>query len=279
MIKRLLKTDTLPQNITSYDLLKTLAMVLMIVDHVGAYFFPENEWLRAVGRLCVPMWLFLIGYARTRDIPFMMWSGALILLFANFMVGMPILAANILVTMIFVRLTLDFFADKFLKSVFFMVGLSFLMFLLAIPSMLVTEYGVLGLMFALCGYFLRNQDEVRQKGWNENFPFKFIIFTAFLYALQQQLDFGFGVNSFAFVAGGAIAVGAALMRFKPLEFPDFTQKLPGLLVAFFHLLGRRTLEIYVLHLIAFKVIALYLGYDGYEYMRFLILPEGLFDPE
>ena len=51
----------LPKNITSYDLFKTLALVLMIADHIGFYFYPNELWLRAFGRLSAPMWLFLIG--------------------------------------------------------------------------------------------------------------------------------------------------------------------------------------------------------------------------
>ncbi len=45
----------LPRDLTSYDLLKTLAVILMIIDHVGHHFFPDEMWFRVVGRLCVPI--------------------------------------------------------------------------------------------------------------------------------------------------------------------------------------------------------------------------------
>lgn len=39
----------------------------MLVDHVGLAFFPEADWLRAVGRLAMPLFCYLLaaGFART----------------------------------------------------------------------------------------------------------------------------------------------------------------------------------------------------------------------
>ncbi len=49
--------------------LKLIAMVSMLVDHIGAVFFPEAIWLRAIGRLAMPIFSFCIaeGYIHTRD--------------------------------------------------------------------------------------------------------------------------------------------------------------------------------------------------------------------
>ena len=41
----------LPAEITSYDLLKAAAVIIMIIDHVGYYFFIDEMWWRAVGRI------------------------------------------------------------------------------------------------------------------------------------------------------------------------------------------------------------------------------------
>lgn len=43
-------------------MLKLLAVLTMVVDHVGYIFFPEQEWMRAVGRLTMP----IFGYAIAR---------------------------------------------------------------------------------------------------------------------------------------------------------------------------------------------------------------------
>ena len=49
--------------------LKLLAMVTMLVDHMGATLFPYALWMRCVGRLAFPVFCFLIaeGCAHTRD--------------------------------------------------------------------------------------------------------------------------------------------------------------------------------------------------------------------
>ena len=69
-------SKTLPSSITSYDILKTFAVLTMIIDHIGLYFFPDEMWWRVIGRLSFPVWLFLIGYAQSRDIPKLLILGA-----------------------------------------------------------------------------------------------------------------------------------------------------------------------------------------------------------
>lgn len=49
--------------------LKLIAMLSMVIDHVGDIFFPELLWLRAIGRLAMPIFAFFVaeGCAHTRD--------------------------------------------------------------------------------------------------------------------------------------------------------------------------------------------------------------------
>jgi hypothetical protein len=41
--------------------LKLLACILMVIDHIGFYFFPESILLRAIGRLAFPIFAFFIA--------------------------------------------------------------------------------------------------------------------------------------------------------------------------------------------------------------------------
>ena len=50
-------------------MLKIIAMISMVIDHVGDMFFPDMMWLRMVGRLAMPIFAFCIteGYIHTRN--------------------------------------------------------------------------------------------------------------------------------------------------------------------------------------------------------------------
>ncbi|MCR5372895.1 MAG: conjugal transfer protein TraX [Solobacterium sp.] len=49
--------------------LKIIAMISMVLDHVGAVFFPGARWMRYAGRIAMPVFAFCVaeGYAHTRD--------------------------------------------------------------------------------------------------------------------------------------------------------------------------------------------------------------------
>ena len=49
--------------------LKIIAMISMVFDHVGDLFFPSLMWPRMIGRLAMPLFSFCMaeGYAHTRD--------------------------------------------------------------------------------------------------------------------------------------------------------------------------------------------------------------------
>ena len=50
-------------------MLKLIAVLAMVVDHLGYLFFPEQEWMRAIGRVAMPIFGFAIarGFYYTHD--------------------------------------------------------------------------------------------------------------------------------------------------------------------------------------------------------------------
>lgn len=53
----------------SNNQLKIIALVTMTIDHIGAYLFPQIQWLRIVGRLAFPIFAYMIaeGCRHTRS--------------------------------------------------------------------------------------------------------------------------------------------------------------------------------------------------------------------
>ncbi len=273
MIKTIGTKKKLPKNITSYDLLKTFALLLMIIDHVGYYFFPEQLWFRAIGRLCVPVWLFLIGYSRSRDITAALIVGAIILMASNFVVGMNIFPANILVTMMVSRLIIDFIMRLFFKNKIYLYSICFVLFILVIPSYVIFEYGTLALFMVMFGWLVRNKKEIN----NKNIVDGVMALSLFSFAIYQQMYFGFDKTQMIFLVSGLVIVNFVLYYFRPHEFVKLTNKLNGLLVSFIQVCGRHTLLAYVINLMLFKALAFYLGYDGYGLFEFKLVDLSFFD--
>lgn len=55
--------------LTSYHF-KLIAALTMVVDHIGVLFYPDLDWLRVIGRVSFPLfiWLLIQGEAHTKDI-------------------------------------------------------------------------------------------------------------------------------------------------------------------------------------------------------------------
>jgi hypothetical protein len=258
----------LPIEITSYDLVKTFAIIIMIIDHIGLYLFPDAiEW-RMVGRLCVPVWLFLIGYARSRDISPSLWMGAFVLVGADVIVGWPILSLNILFTIIIIRLVLDYVVAWFEKSdaMRFAVGLGII--LLLIPTLAV-DYGTSALALAMYGYYVRRY----QEGFCSLYFMRGVMVFAFMvFVLGQQISFGFTSLQFALTAGGLLFVTIAMQYFTARDFPALGMKIGTVGTGFLKLCGRYSLEIFVMHLLVFKFAALFLGHEGLGWFDLKFIP-------
>lgn len=61
-MKKIEKSDLLCLRPNFYDYLKVLAIITMIIDHIGYYLFPEYSVFRLIGRIAFPIFLFLVGF-------------------------------------------------------------------------------------------------------------------------------------------------------------------------------------------------------------------------
>lgn len=262
-------TKTLPANLTSYDLLKTLAIVLMIIDHIGAYFYPDETWFRIFGRLCVPIWFFLIGYARTRDLSVKALGGAGLLFLGAMMAGEHVLPVSILVTLMVGRNFVDSWMGAGRRGGEALAGLFFILLILSVPTAMAFEYGMAGLLFtvfgALCRYRQDRAGELSAQYKREILYFAAASFAAFIMMQAAPMPSLTGVQLLSMIAG-MILVFLVLNKFRPAEFLNITKLLPGFVVSALQLTGRRTLEIYVVHLLLFKALAVYFYPDRFQFM-------------
>ena len=257
----------LPANITSYDLFKALALVLMLADHIGYYFYDDVDWWRVAGRICVPIWFFLIGYANSRDLGPRMWIGAVVLVLFSMLTGEWLLPVNILFTMIIVRLVLDRVMRACKTGEESFMAISTVLLFLALPTYNYWEYGTQGIIMAMFGYLMRNKPDIGEVRDQVILRKLFILFAMSQYIFIQGLMFAFPLPEMVVFSLGTFVVMAALYDFQPKEYPALTAKLPHFAVAILEFMGRRTLEIYVAHLILFKLLGPIVDPERFQWLQ------------
>lgn len=262
--------------LTSYDLLKALALVLMITDHVGHHFYPDEMWFRVLGRLCVPIWFFLIGYARTDAIPPRILIGGAVVTLSGLVSGQYLFPLDILFTIALIRKTRNGCAIRATQSPQNLRGWFLLLLFAAVPTGMLFEYGTAGMLFALQGFIVRNREAFgdRLKLWHTRlFSFTSVFFFGLLQGVMMpSLSAAQGGVLFA----GLFAVTALLERFRAVEYPVLTRYVTRAGAFLLQIMGRRTLEIYVLHILLFRGICMILYPESYAFWNWHWVPPGLF---
>ena len=149
MLSRLYRYGQSPN---SHDLLKTLATVLMIIDHLGAYVFVQHTWMRILGRGAAPCFFFLIGYfpPKLPTKPLLIYGTLLTILFYY---TNHTFFLNILLNFAFIKLFLLFLDDQSFEELQWQWLIMLLVFFnpLLYPFI---EYGTSGLLIALSAHLL-----------------------------------------------------------------------------------------------------------------------------
>ena len=251
----LFRTD-ISSDITAHDLLKGFALILMVIDHLGAFFYTTTEELRLIGRLSAPIWFFLIGYAMTKKLELRIWVWAFILLGGFFYMrnGYGLLPLNILFSFLLIRATLDYMMERAVQDFEKLFGIFCLFVLLAMPLHFVIEYGAFGFMFAAAGYLVRHKTELKNISFPQICLFMFLSVTA--YTFMMWYDFKFDLINTVFLYVLLICMCFSLLSFEAKTFPAQTGIMKVVKYPLF-LMGRRTLEFYVLHLLLFMYITVY----------------------
>jgi hypothetical protein len=227
----------------SLDAMKFFAVVNMTVDHIGAYFFPDLMWLRAIGRITFPVWFFLVGYSRGRGIGRDLWVYALLLVAAQPFVGQPIFPMNALVTVILCRYVLNVCTDRgWLPARIPELIMAFLF--LSIFTMSLFDYGSVAFLFAMMGRMVREKER-------KNFTL-LVVASYGLFILWQSYSFQFDMFQWTYVVLGTAWVVGWLARCPLTPIWENWQDSPAKrMVA---LLSRNTLSYYFYHRLIFQLL-------------------------
>lgn len=246
-------SKTLPAAVTTIDIIKTFAVICMIIDHLGFYFFPDAPWLRVIGRLGgAPIWFFLVGYSSSRSIPSSWMIGALILAMLSFFLFGQVFSFNVLVTLILLRLLIDPVMAFVMKSRYLFWLSAVLLTFFYIPTNMISEYGTLAIMCGVFGYITKNRKKI------ERFTFftktDYTIFMGVLIVVNtvmQSSVFGFSLIQTTVLAVALAGITVSLSKLKVENIPQITGKAQ---MSFLQFCGRKSLEIYVGHLAVFKIV-------------------------
>ena len=223
---------------TSWDAFKTVAILIMIADHIGSYFFPEQLWWRSIGRIGFPIWFFFAGYARVSAIGIQLPVFAIILVAVDVLFGREIFPINALLTIICCRLFVKH-AVTLESNLINTLLLLICLLLLHLIAVVLFEYGAVALLFALWGYW------VRMNNTRISFFLMLVCFAVFSYS--QYYGFHFSMEQQLFFMLGTALMCYFLQNIKVSHFTSHIRIVDVTLM----FLGRNSLYIYVIHLFIF----------------------------
>ncbi|WP_246058080.1 TraX family protein [Paenibacillus illinoisensis] len=130
-------------------MMQWIAMITMLIDHIGAVFYPQVEELRIIGRIAFPIYAFAvyIGYKHTRNVQKYIWRLFWIAVLSQipFMAAFNHLSLNVVWTLwssLLVLLVLDKLPNRLL-GIPIVVGAGIIMEITAM------DYGMYGLLLVL----------------------------------------------------------------------------------------------------------------------------------
>ena len=150
--------------------LKIIALVTMLIDHIGYVFFPEIIWLRIIGRVAFPIFAFFVaqGYTYTHSkqkyIISLLTFGLLsqipyILLFQN-------VSLNILFTFL-ASIGIIYLIEQLKKDnkniLLYCIFVLFNLLLIFATALHLIDYGIFGVYLVVMFYFVK--DPALQQVW------------------------------------------------------------------------------------------------------------------
>src|SRR3984893_6558043 len=259
------RSTSAPHAVDNTDWLKTAAIILVTVDHIGHFFMEDDRWWSVFGRLAAPTFFFLMGYAQTRTVPLhWIWLGVILTLLESWNAEWTWVAPNILLSFALIRSARPYVQILLQRHGWaaFAFLVSALLAVLSIAAKIV-DYGSEGWLWALFGLCQRTYvDSSPAAGVDGPAqscvpPAPAMKKTAGLMRLlscfaavvvcvwQEQREYSFPQIQFAVFIFGIGVWSATLCLF--LRGPSCLQP-PEAIAGALRFIGRPTLEIYAIQL-------------------------------
>jgi hypothetical protein len=260
-----------PQAVDNTDWLKTAAIVLVAVDHIGYFFIDDADWWSVFGRLAAPVFFFLLGYAQSRIVPLhWIWLGIILTLLESWNTGWTWVTPNILLSLAIIRIArpyVQIFLQRHRWAAFALIVFALIA---ALPmAAKIVDYGAEGWLWALFGLCQRmvvddssvtDEDGTAQNSATpahtlpENVGLMRLLacfIAAGVYLWQEQREFSFSQIHFAaFILGlGVLSFSLCLYRRGPSRIQP-----PESVAGVLRFIGRHTLEIYAIQLAGSELI-------------------------
>lgn len=147
-------------------ILRSIALITMIIDHTGAVLYPQYHFLRIIGRIAFPLYCFLLieGYTHTRDVKKYLTRLLAFALLSEapfdyaFFGGLEFSHQNIFFTL-FLGLFAVYIIDTKGKELPF-VSLFAAVIAMVAAVLLNTDYSFVGIIYILIFYYTKDM-----KGW------------------------------------------------------------------------------------------------------------------
>jgi hypothetical protein len=269
------RSTSAPHAVDNTDWLKTAAIILVTVDHIGHFFIEDDRWWSVFGRLAAPTFFFLMGYAQTRTVPLhWIWLGVILTLLDSWNAHWTWAAPNILLSLALVRI-----ARPYVQILLHHHGwAAFALLVCALFAVLpiaakIVDYGAEGWLWALFGLYQRMYVDgssvtgvdgaaqssappahaMTEKAGLENALMRLLacFVAAVVYIWQEQREYSFPQMHFAaFVLGvGVLSLSLCLFRRGPSRIQP-----PETIAGALRFIGRHTLEIYAIQLAGSELI-------------------------
>ncbi len=254
--------DKYGKALNSHDLLKFIAIITMVVDHLGHFYFKDIEILRAIGRTSFPIFLFLAGYSLNYKTNYNLIFLAIAISIVDAGINYPIFPLNILYSIIFTRLFLLYLEKKNFKTKNLYLLFAFLLLWL-LPTKMLAEYGTLGVMFAICGNMVKTMPKSKKTR-------NLLIATIIIHFLMQDLS-----QDFSLIANFLVALILTILVITFYNYNklcNFIYKLTDknrFILAPILYISRNSLQLYFLHLIILKAGSVLLFSEDYLIFRIM----------